>query len=112
MTIKNLLLAVASLVESREIIDHGAIRCLYSADVVRSIEQVEDVDEVETGTVGDDDLAERLRELAEDAGEIEATALRDLEHEFIGESVEDYVDGDAEDELLHLDALIAAAREL
>ena len=112
MTIKNLLLAVASIVGERDIIDHGAIRCLHSTEVVRSIEQVEDVEEVETNTIGDDDLADRLRELAEDPCGIEVNDLIRLDRVFLGESIDDYIESEEEDELKKLDRLIDAAREL
>lgn len=115
MTIKNLLLAVASLVEERRIIDHGSIRCLWSPSAARSIESVEDLGdyEVETGTIGDDALAEQLRELAEDPGGIDVDDLgRFLSDAFLGSSVEDYLDTQNEDELRALDALINRAREL
>lgn len=111
MTIQNMLQSIASLIEEREIIDHGTIRCLYSADVVRSIEQAEGED-VEIGTIGDDELAERLRELAEDPGGIEVDDLARLERVFLGESIEDYVEAENEDELKKLDRLISAAEDL
>ena len=115
MTIKELIKSVASLVEEREIIDHGTIRCLHSDQGVREIESCEpDCDEVGTGTVGDDDLAEKLREIVENdrEGEIEFDALEKLEYAHRGDDITDYLTADKEDELILLDKLIDAAREI
>ena len=111
MTIQNTLQAVARLVGERDIIDHGTIRCLYSVDAVRSIVQAEDVD-VETGTIGDNELAKRLHELVEEPGGIEVDDLIRLDRVFLGESIDDYIESEEEDELKKLDRLIDAAREL
>jgi len=112
MTIKELLESVANLVEEREIIDHGSIRCLYSEEAVRSIQSAEDVEEVDTGTIGDNDLASKLRRLAEDPGDVDTEDLRELDYAHLGNDIEDYVEPEAEDELEHLSRLIEAAREL
>lgn len=115
MKINELIKAVANLVETREIIDHGSIRCLHSDNAVREIESAEGCDEVDTGIIGDDDLAADLAELAEDGDRIADLHLDDLvklEDAYRGEDVTDYLDSKKEDELGELDALIDAAREL
>ena len=115
MTIKELIKSVANLVEERETIDHGTIRCLHSDQGVRDIESCEpDCGEVGTGTVGDDDLAGKLRGIAESdqEGEIDLEALKNLEYAHRGDDIEDYLTADKEDELILLDKLIDAAREV
>lgn len=115
MKLNELIKAVSKLVESRETIDHGSIRCLHSDQAVRDIESAEGCDEVDTGTIGDDDLAEELEDLAEDGDQISELDLDDLvklEDAFRGEDITDYLDEDKEDELKRLDSLIDAAREL
>jgi hypothetical protein len=115
MKIKSLLNAVAKLVETREIIDHGSIRCLHSDNAVREIESAEPCDEVGTGVIGDDDLAAELAGLAVDGdriADLDFDDLRKLEDAYRGDSVADYLDEDAEDELKSLDSLIDAAREI
>ena len=115
MKLNQLIKAVAKLVEEREIIDHGTIRMLHSDRAVSEIESAEGCDEVDTGTIGDDDLAEELADLAEDGDQIAELDLDDLvklEDAFRGEDITDYLDEDKEDELKKLDTLIEAAREL
>ena len=114
MTIKNLIKSVAALVEEREIIDHGSIRCLHSENAVREIESAEPCESVDTGTIGDDDLAEKLRDIAENdrEGGIDIDDLVKLESAHRGDDVTDYLTADAEDELILLDKLIDAAREV
>jgi len=115
MKIQTLIRNVADLVETREIIDHGTIRCLHSDNAVREIESAEGCDEVETGLIGDDDLAADLAELAEDGDRIAKLHLEDLvklEDAFRGEDITDYLDSEKEDELQKLDALIESAREI
>lgn len=115
MKIQELIRAVATLIESREIIDHGSIRCLHSDRAVSEIESAEGCDEVGAGTIGDDDLAEKLSDLADDGDLVAELHLEDLvklENAFRGEDVTDYLDPGKEDELRKLDALIDAAREL
>jgi hypothetical protein len=114
MKLKDLIHSVAKLVEQRDIIDHGSIRCLYSDQAVHDIESAEDCDEVGTGTIGDDDLAEKLRELCED-DRLADQYLEDLvklEDAYRGEDIEDYLDDEKEDEFKKLEALIAAANTL
>lgn len=114
MKISELIKNVSNIVVAREIIDHGTIRCIHSDDAVRSIESVEGSD-VETGTIGDDDLAAELAELGEDGDRIADLDLSDivkLHDAYRGEDVVDYLNPDKEDELINLDALIDAAREL
>lgn len=113
MTVKELIKSVANLVEERETIDHGTIRCLHSDQGVRDIESCEpDCGEVGTGTVGDDELTEKLREIADNdqEGEINLKALENLEYAYRGDDIEDYVTTGKEDELILLDKLIGAAR--
>ena len=114
MKIKEMIISVAKLVEEQEIIDHGSIRCLHSDQAVREIESAEGCESVDTGTVGDNDLASKLSDLAENdrEGGIEWSDLEKLEAAFRGKSVTDYLDEDNEDNLIKLDALIDAAREL
>lgn len=115
MKIKELLRNVSKLVEERDTIDHGSIRCLYSREDVSAIESAEGCDEVGTGTVGDCDLASELSDIADDGDQIAELHLRDLvklEDAYRGEDITDYLDPDKEDELRKLDALIEAAREL
>lgn len=115
MKIQELIRKVATLVESREIIDHGSIRCLHSDQSVSEIESAEGCDEVGTGTIGDDDLASELSDLADDGDLIAELHLEDLvklEDAFRGEDIADYLDSEKEDELKKLDTLIDAAREL
>lgn len=115
MKIKELIRNVAKLVESRETIDHGSIRCLYSEQGCREIESAEGCDSVDTGKVGDDDLAADLMDLAEDGdriAEIHFDDLVKLEYAFRGEDITDYLAADKEDELILLDKLIDAAREI
>lgn len=86
---------VAALVAERATIDHGSIRCLYSEAGVRSIESVEDCDEVETGTIGDDALADRLLELASSGQSVHVHALEELEkleREYFGGGIEDLIE--------------------
>lgn len=116
MKINQMLRAIGSLVAEREIIDHGSIRCLHSEDAVRGIVQGEgiDDDDVETGVIGDDGLAEWFTDLAEDAdriAEIDMDALLDLNNVFLGEALDNYITPDAEDGLVDLDTLIDAAME-
>lgn len=115
MKLKELIRNVAELVEEREIIDHGSIRCLHSDNAVAEIESAEPRDSVGTGLVGDDDLAADLLEIAEDGdriAELDFSDLSRLEDAYRGEDVTDYVDNDCEDELIQLDKLIDAAREI
>ena len=115
MKINELIRNVAKLVESRETIDHGSIRCLHSDNAVREIESAEGCDSVDTGTVGDDDLAADLMEIAEDGdriAEIHFSDLVRLEYAYRGEDITDYLTAEKEDELIMLDKLIDAAREI
>ena len=115
MKIAELIKAVSNLVETREIIDHGSIRCLHSDNAVGEIESAEGCDEVGTGIIGDDDLAAELSDIAEDGDQIAGLHLEDLmklEDAYRGNDITDYLDADKEDELKKLDALIDAAREL
>jgi hypothetical protein len=112
--IKELIKTVASLVESRAIIDHGSIRCLYSEKTASEIESAEGC-EADTGTIGDDDLAAELADLAENGDRIADLWLGDLvelERSYLGDSVNDYIDDEKEDSLGALGELIEAAREL
>lgn len=112
MKINELIKSISNLVETRKIINHGSIRCLPTADAaVRS----DDCDEVGTETIGDDDLAAGLAELAVDGDRIADLHLGDLvkmEDAYRGDDISDYVDDDREDELSRLDLLIDRAREL
>ena len=114
MKLKDLIHSVAKLVEQRDIIDHGSIRCLHSDQAVYDIESAEDCDEVDTGTIGDDDLAEKLRELCEDdrLAEQYLEDLVKLEDAYCGDDITDYLDEDKEDELGKLETLIDAANTL
>ena len=115
MKINELIRNIAHLVESRETIDHGSIRCLWSQEGVDSIMGAEDCDDVDTGTVGDDDLAAELDDLAGDGDRIAELHLDDLvklERAYRGLSLESYLEREEEDELIKLDCLISAAREI
>jgi len=115
MKINELIKAVSKLVAEQEIIDHGSIRMLHSDRAVEEIESAEGCDEVETGTIGDDDLAEKLSELADDGDAIADLYTEDLvklEDAFRGEDITNYLDSDKEDELQKLEALIDAAWEI
>lgn len=114
MKIKDLLLSASRLVASRDIIEHGSIRCLYSERSASEISSAEGCEEVDTSTVGDDELSAELAELAnsEQVAEIRTRDLYALERAFRGEEIADYIDAEAEDELISLDKLIEAAREL
>ena len=115
MKIKDLLLSVASLVEERDTIDHGSIRCLHSDRAVREIEQAEGCDEVDTGTIGDDVLAEKIRDMVNDAdalGKIDFDDLRKLEDAYKGDDIIDYLDSGKEDELRALNVLIDAVADM
>ena len=114
MTIRNFLIAVAALVQERDIISHGTIRCLYSHEASSAIEQAEgiDSDAVGTDTIGDDDLTTHLMEIAESPADVEEDALVDLMDRFLGIELSQYIECDEEDELKKLDALIEAAMEI
>lgn len=115
MKIKDLIKSVAALVSTREIIDHGSIRCLHSELVVEEIKAVDDCAEVGTGTIGDDDLSTDLDALAEDGDRIASIDFGDLanlEDAYQGAEVSGYIDEGKEDELRRLDSLIDAAREI
>ena len=100
--------------EERKIIDHGSIRCIWSATADQEIQAGEPCDEVGTGIIGDDDLAAELIEIVENdsEGEIDFDSLRKLEDFFRGLDLDDYIDSEKEDELKKLDKLIDAAREI
>lgn len=118
-TLKKVLNEVADVVAQRETINHGTIRCLHTQEAVDSILSAEGCDKVDTGTIGDDDLAEKLREVAENpewllaahAGDL-AEAITALYMEYVSADVADYLEADREDELCQLDKLIAAAEQL
>lgn len=114
MKLKELIGCVAKLVEQRDIIDHGTIRCLHSDQAVDEIESAEGCDEVETGTIGDDDLAKSLLELLEDdrLAELYLDDLVTLEDAYRGEDLESYINSEREDELVKLENLIDAATVL
>lgn len=115
MKINDLIKAVAKLVEEREIIDHGSIRCIYSDQAVSEIESAEGCEEVDTGTIGDDDLASELDDLSDDGeaiGELDFDDLVALEYAYRGHSIADYIDDEKEDELQCLDSLIERAKVL
>lgn len=115
MKLNELIRNIAKLVESRETIDHGSIRCLHSDNAVSEIESAEGCDSVDTGTVGDDDLAASLMEISEDGdqiAELHFEALVKLENAYRGDDIQDYLDAEKEDELVKLDKLIDAAREI
>jgi hypothetical protein len=115
MKINELIRNISNLVESREIIDHGSIRCLHSDQAMRDIESAEGCDSVDIGTVGDDDLAAHLMEIAECGdriAEIHFGDLVTLENAYQGEDITDYLTAEKEDELILLDKLIDAAREI
>jgi hypothetical protein len=114
MKISELILTVASLVEERKIINHGSIKCLYSDEDARDIQQAEGCDEVDTGIIGDNELSQKLTELIEDGtlGDIHFDALLRLEIDYIGDRVEDYIRSGEEDELKNLRDLIKSARNL
>jgi hypothetical protein len=115
MTIKELLLSTAELVDEREIIEHGSIRCLWSQEHVDAIRMAEDYVRIGTGIVGDSELSHKLRHLAKDSdriGDITFSGLACLESYHRGDDIRDYIDSDREDELFRLDRLIMAAMEL
>jgi len=114
MTIKEFITSVARLVKERDIINHGSIRCLYSDQAARDIESVEDCDEVDTDTIGDDELSQKLTDIVDEdrEGSLDFDLLQKLEYKYRGGSVDDYIVGDKEGELENLDKLIEAAREL
>lgn len=116
MKLNELIKAVSNLVEERETIDHGSIRCLHSDRAVQEIESAEGCDSVDTSIVGDDDLASDLSDLADDGdqiAELDFDDLKKLEDAYLGDDISSYldVDEDKEDELKKLDRLIDAARE-
>lgn len=113
MKIKELLTAVSALVQSRKTIDHGSIRMLWDEQAAADIAQAEDCDDVDTGTIGSDELAAELSDIAEDGDRIAALDLDDLialERAFRRDDLESYLQHDKEDELTKLDALIEAAK--
>jgi hypothetical protein len=114
MKINEFIQAVSKLVEEREIIDHGSIRMLYSEQAIRDIESAEGCEQVDTGTIGDAEIAEKLGTIADDSDLIANLDIDDLlrlEKEFRGVDVEDYTTPEKEDELRNLENLIAAAAE-
>lgn len=118
MKTSEFLIEVANLIQEREIISHGTIRCLQSEQAVRDIESAEGCDEVDSGSVGDDELADKLRELADDGAAFlsadpsdMADKLNNLWSAHRGADIGDYLDGEKEDELRALDRLIDAAKE-
>lgn len=118
MKTSEFLIEVANLIQEREIISHGSIRDLWSDQSVRDIESAEGCDEVEMGSVGDDALSDKLRELANDgeaflsADPVDmAATLQALWAAHKGSEISDYVDGEKEDSLRALDRLIDAAGE-
>jgi hypothetical protein len=111
-TIRDLLRSVAALVDEREIIDHGSIRCLYSQSAVDSICEAEGCDEVEVGRIGSSDLCERLLDFAEDPAGLYLSDLVALERAYQGADIQDYLDEENEDELRALERLIEAAEAL
>lgn len=115
MTTRELIRSVADLVSERRTIDHGSIRCLWSEAAVNSIFSVEDCDEVDEGTIGDDALASDLLDLSQNGdrmSEIDLDRLWDLSLAHLGSSEYDYLDRNAEDELKRLDHLIEVASKL
>ena len=115
MKINELIKAVANLVVSREIIDHGTIRCIYSKQAVQDIESAEGCDEVGTGEIGDDELAGVLEQMAENGdmmADLDLGVLVRLEKEYIGDDLENYISDSMKNELCALNRLIYAAREL
>ena len=115
MKLNELIKSVAKLVQEREIIDHGSIRMLHSDQAVRDIRSAEGCREVDTGAIGDADLASELSDLAEDGDRIGDLYLEDmvrLADAYRGDDIEDYLDGEKEDELKRLDNLIEVARAL
>lgn len=115
MKINELLKQVSDLVQTREIISHGSIRCLHCEQSVREIEQAEGCNRVGTGLIGDNGLAAELAELTTDGdriAEIDTDDLANLADCFRGPDISDYVDSEREDELCKLVALIDAAMEI
>ena len=116
MKIKDIILSVAKLVSERDIIDHGSIRCLHSDNAVSEIASAEGIEEseVDTGTIGDDALADKLREIcdSDEEGKIDFDDLKEVESSYCGDDLEDYLDRDKEDKFTKLETLIDAARKL
>lgn len=115
MQIKELIKNVSNLIESREIISHGSIRCLHSDQAVSEIEEAEPCDEVGTDIIGDDDLASELSDLSEDGdriADLDFNDIKSLEDVYRGSDLEDYIQRDEEDELDLLEQLIDAAQTL
>lgn len=101
---------IAALVEEREIIDHGSIRCLYSEEACESIEQV-DSDEVGVSTIGSYALAAAIRSLD---GEEEALLRLAVEAapDYMGAEIADYIDPSREDEISALEDFVATVSDM
>lgn len=118
MTIKELLQSVAVLVREREVIDHEGRRMLPGAPEVDALLErwhLASVDELYHDEIGDNDLTESLKDLAENADEIAAldmASLRRLIEAYNGPEVADYVNEYTANQLMELDELIAAANAL
>ena len=104
---------IANLIEERDIIDHGTIRMLWSRNAAKGIADAEGIssDDIGDGTIGDDDLAECIRDL--DGYDAWVYRLAIIASDaWRGDDLQGYIEPDSEDELRRLEALIERADHL
>lgn len=101
---------IAALVEEREIIDHGSIRCLYSEEACESIEQV-DSDEVGVSTIGSYALAAAIRSLEGDEEALLRLAV-EAAPDYMGAEIADYIDPSREDEISALEDFVGTVSDM
>lgn len=122
MNIKDLCEKLASITEQRDIIHHGSIRCLFSDAGIRDIALAEDIDREDVGvsTIGSDELAEKLGDIASGEYDFLKVDPQDLAEGLNsllwlvranGPTLNDYIEKDEEDELKDLDGIILRAQE-
>lgn len=101
---------IANLIEERDIIDHGTIRMLWERRAIRYIADAEGIstDDVGHGTIGDDCLAERIRDLDGDDAWAYRLAMI-ASNAWRGADLQDYIEPDRDDDLIRLEALIDRA---
>lgn len=101
---------IAALVEEREIIDHGSIRCLYSEEACESIEQV-DSDAVGVSTIGSNALAAAIRCLYSEEEALLRLAV-EAAPDYMGAEIADYIDPSREDEISALEDFVDAVSDM
>ena len=118
MNIKQLIQNTSDIVNLRDIIDHGSIKCLFDEQVVREIATCEGINESKVGvdTIGDSDLSLKLFSLIDYPDpilEVDIDILKKLE-ELIYENscIYDYLETEEENELKKIEKIIDIAEEM